>query len=96
MVNENNFQFDRKSLFNFLKTIYDFEICKSFSGFKLFILAHTFVGIRHRRALKFVGSPNLLSMVLKFWYSIAEIRQHWLDSGDITVIRQPPREFDKS
>jgi hypothetical protein len=55
---------------------------KSFSEFKLFILARTFMEILHRRVLKFVGSSNLLSKVPKFWYLIAEIRQHWLDFGN--------------
>jgi hypothetical protein len=41
MVNGNHFQFNRKNLFNFLKT-------KSFYEFKLFILVHMFVKIfRH-------------------------------------------------
>jgi hypothetical protein len=44
-----------------------------FSGFKLFIFARTFVGIRHREALKFVSSPTLLSKIPEFWYPIAEI-----------------------
>jgi hypothetical protein len=39
MVNENHFQFDRKTFFNFWKTIYGF---KSFSEIKLFVLARTF------------------------------------------------------
>jgi hypothetical protein len=30
MVNENHFRFDRKSFFNFWKTIYGFKNCKSF------------------------------------------------------------------
>jgi hypothetical protein len=66
MVNENHFQFDRKSLFNFLKTIYESKNRKSFSEFKLFILAHTFVGMCHRRTLEFVGSLNLLPRVPGF------------------------------
>jgi hypothetical protein len=48
MVNGNYFQFDHKIYFNFLETIYSFENRKSFSGFKLFILACMFVG-RHQR-----------------------------------------------
>jgi hypothetical protein len=59
IVNKNNFQFDRKSLFNFWKTIYSFQNRKLFSKFKLFILARTFVGIRHCQALKFVNSLTL-------------------------------------
>jgi hypothetical protein len=39
MVNRNHFLFNRKSLFNLRKTIYGFQNRKSFSGFKLFILA---------------------------------------------------------
>jgi hypothetical protein len=53
-------QFNCKSLFNFWKKIYSFENRKLFSGFKLFILACTFVGIRLCRALEFVGSLRLL------------------------------------
>jgi len=76
MVNENHFHFGHKRLFNFWKTIYGFENCNSFSEFKLIILARTFVGIRHRQTLEFVGSPNLLSKVPEFWYPIAGIRRH--------------------
>jgi hypothetical protein len=72
MVNGNHFQFDHKSLSNSEKTIYGFKNRKSFfSRFKLFILADTFMGIRHRQALEFVGSLNLPSKVPKFWYLIA-------------------------
>jgi hypothetical protein len=39
---------------------------KLFSGFKFFILARTFVKIRHHRTLEFVGSPNLPSKVASF------------------------------
>jgi hypothetical protein len=46
--------------------MYGFENCNSFSEFKLIILARTFVGIRHRQTLEFVGSPNLLSKVMNF------------------------------
>jgi hypothetical protein len=102
MVNENHFQFDCKSLFNFWKTIYGFENCKSFSEFKLFILARTFVGIRHLWALEFVGNPTLPSKIPEFWYPIARIRRHWhhcrnpatspgsggLDSGELVRIRR--------
>jgi hypothetical protein len=80
MVNRNHFQFDRKSLFN------GFENRKLFSKFKLSILTRTFVGIRYHGASKFVGSPNLLPKVSEFWYPIAGIRWHMLDSGDITGI----------
>jgi hypothetical protein len=69
------------------KTIY------YFSRFKLFILAHTFVRIRHRQAFEFVGSLNLHSKIPKFWYPIARIQWHWLDSSDITEIRQQLPEF---
>jgi hypothetical protein len=62
MVNKNQFQFDRKSFFNFWKSIYGL----SFSGFKLFVVARMFVGIRHYRALEFVGSPNLPPKVSEF------------------------------
>jgi flagellar assembly factor FliW len=75
MVKGNHFQFNSESLFYFLKTIYGFENFKSFSGFKLFILARTFVRIHYRRALEFVGSLNLPPKVLEFWYPIAEIWQ---------------------
>jgi hypothetical protein len=54
IINDNHFQFDRKSLFNFLN-----ENHKSFSKFKLLILARAFMRIRHRRALEFVGSSTL-------------------------------------
>jgi hypothetical protein len=74
IVIENDFQFDRKNLFNFWKTIYGFQNRKLFSGFKLFILACTFVGIHYRWALEFVGSPNLPPKVLEFWYLIARIQ----------------------
>jgi hypothetical protein len=40
------------------------------------------VRICHCRALEFVGNLNLPSKVLKFWYSIAGIRRHWLDSSN--------------
>jgi hypothetical protein len=56
MVNVNYFQFDRKIFFNFLKTIYGFKNRKLFSGFKLFTLVRTFVGICYRRALEFVSN----------------------------------------
>jgi hypothetical protein len=62
IVNENYFQFDCKSLFNFWETIY----CKSFSEFKLFILAGMFVGICYCRAFEFVGSLNLPPKVHEF------------------------------
>jgi len=42
MVNENHFRFDRKTFFNFWKTIYCFKNRKSFSEIKLFVLARTF------------------------------------------------------
>jgi hypothetical protein len=42
MVNENHFQFDRKSFFHFWKTIYSFKNRKSFSKIILFILARMF------------------------------------------------------
>jgi len=42
MANENHFQFDRKSFFNFLKTIYGFKNYKSFFEIKLFVFARTF------------------------------------------------------
>jgi hypothetical protein len=42
MVNENHFRFDRKTFFNFWKTIYGFQNRKSFSEIKLFILTSTF------------------------------------------------------
>jgi hypothetical protein len=42
MVNENHFRFDRKTFFNFWKTIYGFKNRKSFSKIKLFALARMF------------------------------------------------------
>jgi hypothetical protein len=42
MVNKNHFQFDYKSFFNFLKTIYGFKNRKWFSEIELFILVRTF------------------------------------------------------
>jgi hypothetical protein len=77
MVNGNNFQYDCKSLFNFWKTIYDFENYKLFYGFKLFILARMFVEICHRWVLEFVDSSTLLPKILEFWYPIVRIQQHW-------------------
>jgi hypothetical protein len=71
IVNENHFQFNRKS----------------FSGFKLFILAHTFVEIRYRRALEFVGRPNIPLKVPEFWYPIAGIRR--------PIFRQNRSEFGR-
>jgi len=75
MITVNHFQFGRKNFFNFSKMIYGFENCKSFSKFKLFILVRTFMGIRHRLELEFVGSLNLPLKVPEFWNPIAEIRQ---------------------
>jgi hypothetical protein len=72
MVNGNHFQFNRKISFNFWKTIYSFqkrfENRKSFSEFKLIILARTFVEIHHRRrrALEFVGNPTPPPKIPKF------------------------------
>jgi hypothetical protein len=42
MVNENHFQFDRKSFFIFWKTIYGFKSCTLFSEIKFFVIACTF------------------------------------------------------
>jgi hypothetical protein len=42
MVNENYFRFDRKSFFNFWKTIYGFKNHKSYSEIKLLVLARMF------------------------------------------------------
>jgi hypothetical protein len=42
MVNENHFRFDRKTFFNFWKTIYCFKNRKSLFEIKLFVLASTF------------------------------------------------------
>jgi len=72
MVNENHFQFDRKSILNFWKTIYSFKNRKSFCGFILFILAGMFVRIPYRRAMEFVDNPNLPPKLIEFWYPIAE------------------------
>jgi hypothetical protein len=66
MVIGNHFQFDRKIFFNFLKMIYDFENCKSFSKFKFFTIACTFVGICHHWALEFVGNLTLLLKIPEF------------------------------
>jgi hypothetical protein len=65
-----------KAYLIFGKTIYGFKNHKSFSKFKLIIIAGTFVGIRHRRVLEFVGSPNQPPKVPEFWYPIAEFRQN--------------------
>jgi hypothetical protein len=67
--------------------IYDFENYKSFSGFKLLILARMFMGIRHRRALEFVGSRTLSSKIPKFWYLIVGIRRHWSESDQYSRIQ---------
>jgi hypothetical protein len=71
IINENYFQFDRKTTL-----IFKNENRKSFSGFKLFIFASTFVGICHRQALEFVSSPNLSPKILEFWCLIAKIWRH--------------------
>jgi hypothetical protein len=42
MVNENHFRFDRKTFFNFWKTIYGFKNRKLISKVKLFVLVRTF------------------------------------------------------
>lgn len=63
MVNGNHFRFDRKIPFNFLK---------SFFTFKLFILACTFVRIRHLRTLEFVGSPTLPPKIPEFGIRLPE------------------------
>jgi hypothetical protein len=42
MVNENHFRFDRKTFFNFWKTIYGFKNRKSFFEIKLFVLTCMF------------------------------------------------------
>jgi hypothetical protein len=83
MINENHFQFDRKSSFNFWKTIY---------GFEFFIHKRMFVGIRHCRSLKFVDSLTLLPKILEFRYLIAGIRQvkfrpNWPEYGNYARIR---------
>lgn len=65
MINRNHFQFDRKIFFNFWKTIYDFENCKSFFGFQLIILLRMFVGIRYHRTLEFVSNPTLPLKILE-------------------------------
>jgi hypothetical protein len=65
MINENHFQFEHKSFFNFWNR-------KSFSEFKLFILAHTLVIICHCRTLEFVGSSSLPSKVLNFGIRMPE------------------------
>jgi hypothetical protein len=41
------------------------------------------VGIRHRRALEFVGNSNLPLKVPKFWYPIARFRRNKPESGDV-------------
>jgi len=68
---------------------------KSFFGFKLFILARTFVRIRYRRALEFIGNLTLLSKISVLWYSIAGIRRHWRIPAMVVEIRQLPLEFGK-
>jgi hypothetical protein len=59
MVNIHHFQFDQKGIFNFKKMIYSFKNDKSFSEFKLFIIVRTFMRIRNRRTLEFVGGSSL-------------------------------------
>jgi hypothetical protein len=73
MVNGNHFQFDRKRLFNFWKTIYGFKNRKSFFELKLFIFACTFVRICHCRELEFVNSSNMQLKVLVFWDPVVGI-----------------------
>jgi len=59
MVNRNHSQFDRKNFFNFWKT----KTVKSFSGFELLILAHTFVWIHHHRIRILVSDcQNLVAL----------------------------------
>jgi hypothetical protein len=84
MVNGNHFQFNRKNLFNFWKTIYSFKNRKSCFRFKLFILSYMFVGTCHLGALEFVGSPNLQPKVFEFRYPITRFRP-----------RQSPLESDQ-
>jgi hypothetical protein len=43
MVNENHFRFDRKSFFNFWKTIYSYKNCKSFFEIKLFVFTQCLI-----------------------------------------------------
>jgi len=90
-VNKNHFQYFQ--VFNFWKTIYGFKNHKLFSKFKLFILARTFVRIRRRQKLEFVGGPNLRQRFPNFGIRapesghtdrrtiVAGIRQLLLDSG---------------
>jgi hypothetical protein len=50
------------------------EAALGYNLFHLFIVG-TFVGIRHRRELEFVGSLNRPPKVPKFWYPNAEFRR---------------------
>jgi hypothetical protein len=94
IVNGNHFQFDCKSLFNFWKTNYNFKNHKSFSEFKLFIIAGTFMGICHLCTMEFVGSPNLLPNVSKFWYLIAVgFQQNKQKSGRCRNLELVPRNL---
>jgi hypothetical protein len=70
VVNENYFQFDRKIFFNFWNTNR-----KSFSGFKLFILARTFVGIRHNWSLLVTRLYRQISP--NFSIELPESDQYW-------------------
>jgi len=65
--------------------IFNLTVKASFSEFKLFILARTFVGIRHQRKLKFVGSPNLSPKVPDCRNSVTLVRFQgwWPESGNL-------------
>jgi len=75
MVNENHFRFDRKTFFNFWKTIYGFKNCKSFSEIRLFVLAHT-VDIRLPES-----SNGRSSEPRQHWNSATSGHQNTADAG---------------
>jgi hypothetical protein len=68
-----------------------------FSGFKLFVIARTFVEIRHRRTLEFVGNPNILSKVPNFGIRLMDFGDDRLpeslpEPGDV---QSPLSEFNR-
>jgi hypothetical protein len=88
MVNGNHLQFDRKSFFNFWKTIYDFQNSKSFFKIKLFVLTRTFVKICHCWASKgeVWQRPAIVAgfrqNLARFRPNLARFRQ-WLEASRI-------------
>jgi hypothetical protein len=75
MVNENHFWFDRKTFFNFWKTIYGFKNCKSFFEIKLFVLTRTF-------DIRLLESDNCWSSKSKRHQNLATFsRRNTADAG---------------